>query len=57
MDTKKIRISAFMTQKEFAKAIGVSDGTVRGWEQGTFKPSLKAQKKIVDFCKKNGIAL
>lgn len=57
MDTKKIRISAFMTQKEFAKALGVSYGTVRGWEQGTFKPSLKAQKKIVDFCKKNGIAV
>lgn len=57
MDTKKIRISAFMTQKEFAKALGVSDGTVRGWEQGKFKPSLKAQKKIVDFCKKNGIAV
>lgn len=57
MDTKKIRISAFMTQKEFAKALDVSCGTVRGWEQGTFKPSLKAQKKIVDFCKKNGIAV
>lgn len=57
MDTKKIRISAFMTQKEFAKALGVSYGTVRGWEQGTFNPSLKAQKKIVDFCKKNGIAV
>jgi putative transcriptional regulator len=57
MDTKKIRISAFMTQEEFAKALGVSVGTVRGWEQGIFKPSLKAQKKIVEFCKKNGVEL
>ena len=49
--------NAYQQAKEFAKALGVSDGTVRGWEQGTFKPSLKAQKKIVDFCKKNGIAV
>lgn len=57
MDTKKIRISAFMTQIEFATAIGVSANTVRAWEQGLFKPSLKAQKKIVEFCRKNGIAV
>lgn len=56
MDTKKIRISAFMTQKEFAKALGVSEGTVRGWEQGVFRPSLKAQKKITDFCNNNKIS-
>lgn len=55
MDTKKIRISAFMTQVEFANAIGVSANTVRAWEQGVFNPSLKAQKKIVEFCRKNGI--
>lgn len=57
MDTKKIRISAFMTQVEFANAIGVSANTVRSWEQGVFNPSLKAQKKIVEFCRKNGIAV
>ena len=41
----------------FAKQIGVSISAVRTWEQGVSNPSLKAQKKIVDFCKKNGIAV
>ena len=57
MDIKEIRLKAFMTQDDFAKQIGVSISAVRTWEQGVSNPSLKAQKKIVDFCKKNGIAV
>lgn len=57
MDIKRIRTEAFLTQGEFAKEMGVHLETVRAWEHGRFKPSLKAQKKIVDFCKKNGIAV
>ena len=56
MDTKKVRIAAFMTQKEFAEALGVSIGAVRAWEQGVFKPSLKVQKKIVEFCNTHNIS-
>lgn len=55
MDIKRIRTEAFLTQGEFAKEMGVHLETVRAWEHGRFNPSLKAQKKIVDFCKKNGI--
>lgn len=57
MNIKEIRLKAFMTQDDFAKQIGVSISAVRTWEQGVSNPSLKAQKKIVDFCKKNGIAV
>ena len=57
MDIKRIRTEAFLTQGEFAKIMGVHLETVRAWEHGRFKPSLKAQKKIVEFCKKNGIAV
>lgn len=57
MNIKEIRLKAFMTQDEFAKQIGVSTSAVRTWEQGVSKPSLKAQKKIVEFCKRNRIAI
>ena len=57
MNIKEIRLKAFMTQDDFAKQIGVSISAVRTWEQGVSNPSLKAQKKIVDCCKKNGSAV
>lgn len=56
MNIRNIRRKAFMTQDEFAKQIGVSVSAVRTWEQGVSKPSLKTLKKIVEFCKRNGIA-
>lgn len=56
MDTRKIRLTALLTQEEFAKKIGVSASTVAKWERGVFKPSLKQQRKIIEFCKKSEIA-
>lgn len=55
MNTKEIRCKALLTQAEFAKVLGVHTETVRAWERGRFKPSLKAQRKIVAFCKENGV--
>ena len=55
MDTKTIRIKAMLSQKEFAKEIGVSITTISKWELGKCKPSFRQQRKIVDFCKTNGI--
>lgn len=52
---KRIRTQAFLTQAEFAKAIGVSASAVGKWELGLFKPSLRQQAKIVAFCKEKGI--
>lgn len=54
-DIKKIRRKAFMTQEEFAKALGVSFATVNRWETGKAKPNLKTMKLIDDYCKRNDI--
>ncbi len=54
-DIKKIRRTAFLTQEDFAKEIGVSFATVNRWETGKAKPNLKTMKLIDDYCKKNKI--
>ena len=54
-DIKKIRLKTFLTQKAFAKELGVSFNTVNRWETGKQKPSVKVMKKIDDYCKKNNI--
>ena len=52
---KKIRTEKLLTQKEFAQRVGVSLFAVRMWEQGKRNPSLRHQRKILDFCKKHEI--
>lgn len=54
-DIKRIRRKAFMTQEDFAKAIGVSFATINRWETGKSIPNLKTMKLIDDYCKQNGI--
>ncbi|MST69698.1 helix-turn-helix transcriptional regulator [Clostridiales Family XIII bacterium RF-744-FAT-WT-3] len=54
-DIKNIRRNAFMSQEEFAKALGVSFATVNRWEKGKAKPNLKTMKRIDDYCRCNGI--
>lgn len=55
MNIKSIRYKAYLTQEKFANIIGVHTNTVRSWEQGTRKPSLTQQSKIIQFCKDNNI--
>jgi DNA-binding transcriptional regulator YiaG len=55
IDTKRIREQLFMTQDEFAKAIGVSVVSVSKWERGINKPTLKFLKVIVELARDNGI--
>lgn len=55
MDTKQIRLKAYLTQEKFAKELGVSICTVRLWEKGTHKPNITQQGKLVEFCKNKGI--
>lgn len=50
MDIKKIRISAMLTQQEFAKELGVCLAIVQRWEQLGAEPSLKSKRKLRDFC-------
>ena len=56
-DIKKLRLSAILTQEEFAKEVGVSFATVNRWETGKSKPTIKAMKLIDEYCKKNDIDL
>ncbi len=48
-DIKKIRLSAILTQEEFAKEVGVSFATVNRWETGKAKPTIKAMKLIDEY--------
>lgn len=53
MNYKQVRTSMLLTQKEFAKQLGVSLGIVQRWEQGLNKPSLRYQRRINEFIEKN----
>ena len=39
LDTKTIRLSLSMTQRQFAKALNVNERTVQRWEDGDANPS------------------
>lgn len=43
---KSIRLNANMTQSEFAKALGISQGKVSELEKGTNKPSFDTLKSL-----------
>lgn len=53
-EVKKARLSCFMNQVEFAKAIGVSFTTVNRWENGKAQPNIKAMKALKQFCIDHG---
>lgn len=55
IEIKKVRQSAFLSQQDFAKELGVSFSTVNRWETGKTRPTYKAMKAIDDFCKKRSI--
>ena len=55
MDTKMIRRKTGVTQKEFAKAIGVSEQCIVFWETGKRTPRASSIKRIIAYCKENGI--
>ena len=55
MNIREIRRKLLLTQTEFAKAIEMSLSAVQTWEEKGMMPSLKAQRKILELCKKNGI--
>ena len=57
MNTKKIRQGLYMSQKEFAQAVGVSSTTVVKWETHKASPSLRHQKKVIELAKENQVAV
>lgn len=46
-----VRVNAGMTQKEWAKVLGVSNTTVVNWEKGTTEPSLSILRKMSELSK------
>ena len=52
---KKIRTKALMTQMEFANAVGASVCAVSNWEAGKVVISMRNWRKVLAFCKENGI--
>ena len=54
-DIKKIRMDQSMTQKLFAKAMGVSVKTVEAWESGTNHPSGVANRMLEILIKENNL--
>ena len=53
-DIKKIREDLLLTQKEFAKKVGVSFETVNRWENGKHEPTMKAKRKIKRLLEMSG---
>lgn len=54
---KKLREKLILTQNEFAELLGVNYTSVSRWENGSFEPTIKIKRKIVDLCKQNNINL
>lgn len=45
---KRLRIFYKLTQKDFAKKVGLSVATIQGYEQGKYEPKLETLCKIFD---------
>lgn len=54
---KNLRWELFMTQSEFADAIGVEKNTVCFYENGRRKPKLKTIKKMKQLADENNIKI
>lgn len=44
-----VRVNAKLTQKEWAKKLGVSNATVINWEKGNTEPSLTQLRKMSEL--------
>lgn len=44
-----VRVNAKMTQKEWAKKLGVSNATVVNWEKGNTEPSLSQLRTMSEL--------
>lgn len=52
---KLVRKQLFLTQAAMAQILGVTEQSVRRWEQGRNEPVMSVQKKFYDYCKHNKI--
>lgn len=44
-----VRVNAKLTQKEWAKKLGVSNATIVNWEKGNTEPSLSQLRKMSEL--------
>jgi putative transcriptional regulator len=52
---KRIRETLLLSQEELAGKLGVSFATINRWENGHNIPTMKARRKIRDFCGRHKI--
>lgn len=52
---KQLRTKLILTQEEFAKLLGASTVSIIRWEAGTFEPTMKMKRKIMELCKQHKI--
>ena len=52
---KQIRKKSLLSQRDFAKEVGVTYATVARWETGEREPSWKCLRKVKEFCDRKGI--
>lgn len=52
MTIKELRQKLGLTQEKMAAKLGVSLGSIRGWEYGSHKPSPMAQERIDELGEK-----
>ena len=52
---KSIRMQAGVSQREFARQLGIAFSTVNRWENGLFEPTIMARKLLKMYCIDLGI--
>lgn len=52
---KKLRLSLFLTQQDFAKRLRVTPGAICHYENGFRTPKLSVMKRIKELAEKNDI--
>ena len=54
---KKIRMSLFLNQKQFAEQIGSTCSSISCYESGSRFPSFHTIQRILDLAEKNGLKI
>ena len=54
---KQIRAASGLTQEQLARELGVTFGTVNGWENGKHRPSPLAAQQIVRMAEESGVVV
>lgn len=53
-EIKELRIKLMMSQKDFAKELGVTFESVNRYENGKSRPTYRVQRRINDLLKRIG---